>query len=53
MSVRRALIPFLGLLALLATACPPETGGPTTTTTTTTIDPGPPTAVAERDADHR
>ena len=45
MTMRRALVPLLGLLALVATACPVSTPGGGGTTTTT-IDPGPPVAVA-------
>ena len=44
MRVRRALLPLLGMVALVATACPEQPGGggsttttaPTTTSTTTT-----------------
>ena len=47
MRVRRALVPVLGMLALVATACPeqPGGGGPTTTTSTTT------TTLADNDGD--
>src|SRR4051794_33913181 len=49
MRVRRALLPVLGLVALVATACPPDTGGGGTTTTTTTSTTT--TTLADADGD--
>ncbi len=49
MRVRRALVPVLGMLALVATACPeqPGGGGPTSSTTTSTTT----TTLADNDGD--
>ncbi|MFZ4518607.1 MAG: PKD domain-containing protein [Microthrixaceae bacterium] len=49
MKIRRALVPLVGVLALVAFGCAAPDGGGGgggATTTTTTIDPGPPVAVA-------
>lgn len=52
MRARRAIAPVLGLLALVATACPEQPGGGgTTTTTTTTTSTTTTTTLADVDGD--
>ena len=51
MRMNRALAPVVGLLALVATACPPDPGPGTTTTTTSTTSTTTTTTLADADND--